>query len=61
MKIGLLKEEKVPSDKRVVLTPSQCRKLLDRYPSVNLAVEKSDVRCFSDDMYFAEGVDIQEY
>ena len=60
MKIGLLKEEKVPSDKRVVLTPSQCRKLLDRYPSVNLVVKKSDVRCFSDDMYLAEGVDIQD-
>ena len=31
MRIGLLREEKMPADKRVVLTPEQCKILKKRY------------------------------
>jgi saccharopine dehydrogenase (NAD+, L-lysine-forming) len=58
MKIGVLKEEKVPADKRVPLTPKQCRVLLDTYPNLELVVKSSDIRCFSDEMYRAEGITI---
>ncbi|MDA8858156.1 NAD(P)-dependent oxidoreductase [Flavobacteriales bacterium] len=58
MKIGVLKEEKVPVDKRVPLTPKQCRVLLNTYPSLEIAVKSSSIRCFSDDMYIAEGVQV---
>jgi len=58
MKIGVLTEEKVPADKRVPLTPKQCRKLLDTYPNLELAVKSSDIRCFSDEIYRAEGINI---
>jgi saccharopine dehydrogenase (NAD+, L-lysine-forming) len=58
MKIGVLKEEKVPADKRVPLTPKQCRVLLNTYPSLELVVKSSDIRCFSDEMYRAEGITI---
>ena len=58
MKIGILKEEKVPADKRVPLTPKQCRILLDSYPNLELSVKSSDIRCFSDDMYIDEGINV---
>jgi len=58
MKIGVLKEEKVPADKRVPLTPKQCRQLLDTYPDIEISVKSSAIRCFSDALYIAEGITI---
>jgi alanine dehydrogenase len=58
MKIGVLKEEKVPADKRVPLTPKQCRVLLNTYPNLDIAVKSSGIRCFSDEMYRNEGIAI---
>ena len=58
MKIGVLKEEKVPADKRVPLTPKQCRLLLDTYLDIEISVKSSAIRCFSDSMYIAEGIDV---
>ncbi len=56
MKIALLKEEKVPFDKRVVLTPEQCRRVKLRYPNIDLVVQRSAFRCFSDDEYASKGI-----
>ena len=56
MKVGVLAEEKALEDKRVPLTPKQCRILLDTYPNLELSVKSSDIRCFSDDMYIANGI-----
>ncbi len=50
MKIGLLKEEKIPEDKRVCLTPIQCSLLVEKYPFVELVVKSSKHRCFSDEI-----------
>ncbi|MFQ3333315.1 MAG: saccharopine dehydrogenase (NAD+, L-lysine-forming) [Flavobacteriales bacterium] len=58
MRIGVLKEEKVPADKRVPLTPKQCRVLLNTYPNLELVVKSSDIRCFPDEMYRNEGIAI---
>lgn len=58
MKIGLLREEKFPVDKRVVLTPKQCNRFKAHYPNVELIVQSSDIRCFSDEQYIYEGVDV---
>ena len=58
MKIGLLKEEKIPEDKRVCLTPIQCSLLVEKYPFVELVVKSSKNRCFSDDMYVSEGIKV---
>jgi len=54
--IGLIREEKVPQDKRVALSPTQCRSLLDKYPTLKIIVQPSDFRCFSDAEY--EALDI---
>ena len=58
MKIGLLKEEKVPLDKRVALTPKQCKEIQETYSNVELVVESSVIRCFSDQQYISEGIKV---
>ena len=58
MKIGILREEKQPFDKRVALTPSQCMQLMNTYSFIDIVVMTSSHRCYSDQMYIAEGVKI---
>ena len=58
MKIGLLNEEKIPIDRRVPLTPMQCNKFRKTYPNVDLVVQSSNTRCFSDDQYISEGIEV---
>lgn len=51
MKIGIIRERKIPIDRRVPLTPTQAHELKTRYPQFDIAVESSDVRCFQDHEY----------
>jgi len=57
-RIGLLKEDKVPADNRVALTPTQCKWLQKTYPDVKFLVQSSDHRCFSDKEFERAGVNI---
>jgi len=59
MKIGILREGKLPRDKRVPFTPAQCV-ILQREFGVEVLVQPSDWRGFSDDEYRAAGVQLQE-
>ena len=59
MKIGIIKERKVPVDHRVPFTPEQCKVLKEEYPSLELVIEPSDVRCFNDKEYVAQGIKLQ--
>ena len=56
IKIGILKEGKIPPDKRVPLTPIQCRDLITQYPNLSLVVQKSPIRCFDDEEYANLGI-----
>lgn len=58
MKIGILKEGKRPPDKRVALTPLHCRFLSQEYPEIEWVVQKSTIRCFTDDEYAQAGLDL---
>ena len=60
IKIGILKEGKTPPDKRVPLTPFQCKKLISQYPNLCLVVQKSSIRCFDDKEYAELGVTLVE-
>lgn len=55
--IGLIREEKVPKDVRVALTPRQCLEIRKKY-NVKIIVETSPDRCYSDDEYRNEGIEI---
>jgi alanine dehydrogenase len=51
IKIGLIREGKVPPDKRVPLTPLQAEEIEQRFPNVKLHCQESEIRCFSDEEY----------
>ncbi|MBS2099484.1 NAD(P)-dependent oxidoreductase [Carboxylicivirga linearis] len=60
MKLGILKEGKIPPDKRVPLTPQQCKTLLNLYPKLKIEVESSPIRCFTDEDYRRQGVTVKD-
>ncbi|MEX0981264.1 MAG: NAD(P)-dependent oxidoreductase [Bacteroidales bacterium] len=60
MQIGILRETKQPSDRRVPLTPLQCGQLKKQYAGLGLVVQPSDHRCFSNGEYLDEGIELQE-
>ncbi|MCG8411250.1 MAG: NAD(P)-dependent oxidoreductase [Bacteroidales bacterium] len=51
IKVGILKETKSPPDKRVPATPLQVVKLIDKFPNVDVCIQPSDIRCYSDEEY----------
>ncbi len=55
-KLGIIREGKQPADRRVPLTPDQCRDIHFRYPYVDLVVQRSNVRAFTDLEYEMAGV-----
>lgn len=60
MKIGIIREEKVPVDWRVVFSPKQCELLKNTYPELEIIVQTSSVRCFADSEYTKAGFTVQE-
>lgn len=58
MKIALIKERKNPPDKRAVLPPHICKKLMNDYPELTIKVESSDDRIFSDNDYRNQDVEV---
>jgi len=58
MKIALIKEGKTPPDERVPLSPSQCKEVLEKFPSVSLVVQNSDVRRFKGSEYQDYGIEM---
>ncbi len=59
MKLGILREGKMPRDRRVPFTPAQCVQL-QRDFGIEVFVQPSDWRSFSNDEYIAAGVKLQE-
>lgn len=60
MKIGIIKEGKIPADMRVPLTPKQCVEVQAKFPDVDITVQPSDVRVFKDENYSDLGVTVSE-
>lgn len=58
MKIGLIREGKIPADSRVALTPAQCKILLANYPDLSIVVQSSTDRSFSDEEYKRAGITV---
>ncbi len=58
MKFALIKERKTPPDRRVVLTPAACEELLKIYPEMEIVVESSENRTFSDREYASRGIEV---
>ncbi len=58
MKFVLIKERKNPPDRRVIFSPEACKALVASNPDLELKVESSDLRIFTDDAYKAEGIEV---
>lgn len=57
-KIGIIREGKEPPDRRVPLTPKQCHEVLLK--GIDITVQRSPVRAFTDAEYTAQGVRMTE-
>jgi alanine dehydrogenase len=57
-KIGIIREGKQPPDKRVPLTPKQCLEVAMQ--GIDITVQRSPVRAYTDDEYVAKGVRITD-
>ncbi len=56
IKLGIVKETKNPPDRRVPLSPDACLKVLQQFPNVEIFVQRSDLRCFTDEEYSKKGL-----
>lgn len=60
IRIGLIKEGKIPADNRVALTPDQCKWLQNSDPRISIKVQHSEDRCFSDNEYRRAGIEVTD-
>lgn len=58
--IGLIREGKYPADSRVALTPAQCKWLQKNFTDVQVTVQQSPTRCYSDKEYIQAGINVVE-
>jgi len=56
MRIGIIRENKTPPDKRVPITPEQCIEVQDKFHDIEVFVQPSDIRCFSDSEFEKLGI-----
>ena len=56
LKLGLIREYKQPPDRRVAFTPLQCAEIKKQYGNIEIMVESSPDRIFTDEVYKKEGI-----
>jgi alanine dehydrogenase len=60
VRIGIIREGKVPSDSRVAFSPAQCAWLMNHFPSIKIFVQPSSVRCYTDEEYAEQDITLSE-
>ena len=60
IRIGIVREGKIPADNRAPFSPKQCREIEDQFQDVKILVQPSPIRCFSDAEYQNQGMLLQE-
>ena len=58
IQIGIIREEKLPVDHRVPITPEQASQIEKDFPGVKIKVQGSIARCYPDDDYRERGIEI---
>jgi len=56
LKLGLIREGKTPPDNRVPLNPKQAARVEQLFPGVKIYCQRSEIRCFPDEAYVAQGI-----
>jgi len=54
--LGILREGKVPPERRVPFTPQQAAEIMQKFPHVTVVCQSSNARAFTDEEYKASGV-----
>lgn len=60
LKIGLIREGKIPQDNRVALIPAHCKWLHLNFDDVKVVAQHSENRCYTDKEYERAGVEVKE-
>ena len=60
MRFGIIRERKNPPDRRVVLSPTACQKVLSAHKKASITVEPSPIRVFTDKEYLDAGIRVAE-
>ena len=60
LKFGLIKEGKIPSDNRVALTPAQCKFINKTQDGIEVVVQKSNDRCYTNNEYVSAGIEVKD-
>lgn len=58
MRIGIIREGKVPPDHRVALIPSDTKRLKAHFSELEIVAQSSDLRCFPDQAYRDAGIEV---
>ena len=58
MKFGIIRERKNPPDRRVVLSPEACQKVLAEHTQAEIIVEPSPIRVFDDAEYAEANLEV---
>ena len=59
VKIGVIREGKVPVDKRVPLIPEHVVKLLQEHTGFEVCIQASEIRCYTDSSYQDLGIKVK--
>jgi len=57
--LGLIREGKIPPDRRVALTPKKCVEALSSFPGLRIVVQESPVRSYADQEYRDLGIEVR--
>lgn len=60
MRIGILREHKIPAERRVALLPIQCKALAQQFKNLTFFIQSSADRCVPDSAYAEAGVAVVE-
>ena len=60
LRIGIIREGKIPADFRVALTPLQCLAVQKMHPNLKIVVQTSPIRAYNDEEYASLGIEIVE-
>ena len=59
MKIGIIREGKIPADQRSPFTPDLLHEIQKTFGNhLSICVEKSEFRCFTDEEYTQQGIEV---
>jgi alanine dehydrogenase len=60
LKFGLIREGKIPSDNRVALSPAHCKFINKTQQGIEVIIQHSDSRCYTDKEYERAGAEVKE-